>query len=85
LRHAQPFLRDRREACRFGEVSFFQRLPILNSVGLDKITDEELESEKSGRGLRYSFDIKRGTVTQEGSDAQTGKVLENKNEGPHPD
>ena len=51
-----------------------------------KITDEELENEKGGSGLRYSFDIKRGTVTQEvGVDAQTGKVLENKKEGSHPD
>ena len=51
-----------------------------------KITDEELEKEKGGTGLRYSFDIKRGTVTQEvGVEAQTGKVLENKKEGPHPD
>ena len=51
-----------------------------------KITDEELELEKGGSGLRYSFDIRRGTVTQEvGVDAQTGKVLENKKEGPHPD
>jgi uncharacterized membrane protein YkoI len=51
-----------------------------------KITDEELESEKGGSGLRYSFDIKRGTVTQEvGVDAQTGRVLENKKEGRHAD
>jgi uncharacterized membrane protein YkoI len=51
-----------------------------------KITDEELESEKGGSGLRYSVDIKQGAVTQEvGVDAQTGKVLENKKEGPHPD
>jgi uncharacterized membrane protein YkoI len=51
-----------------------------------KITDEELESEKGGSGLRYSFDIKRGAVTQEvGVDALTGKVLENKKEGQHPD
>lgn len=51
-----------------------------------KITDEELEKEKGGSGLRYSFDVKRGKVTQEvGVDAQTGKVLENAKEGPHPD
>jgi uncharacterized membrane protein YkoI len=51
-----------------------------------KITDEELEREKGGSGLRYSFDIKRGKVTQEvGVDAQTGKVLENAKEGPNPD
>jgi uncharacterized membrane protein YkoI len=51
-----------------------------------KITDEELEKEKGGSGLRYSFDIKHGTRTYEvGIDALTGKVLENKREGKHPD
>ena len=51
-----------------------------------KITDEELERERGGSGLRYSFDIKRGSITREvGVDAQTGKVLENKKEGPNPD
>ena len=50
------------------------------------ITDEELEHEKGGSGLRYSFDIKSGgNVYEVGVDAQTGKVLENKKEGPHPD
>jgi uncharacterized membrane protein YkoI len=53
-----------------------------------KITDEELEKEKGGSGLRYSFDIKRDktTKTQEvGVDAVTGKLLENATEGPNPD
>lgn len=51
-----------------------------------KITDEELEKEKGGSGLRYSFDIKAGAATYEvGVDAVTGKVLENTKEGPHPD
>jgi uncharacterized membrane protein YkoI len=51
-----------------------------------KITDEELEKEKGGTGLRYSFDILEGKVTQEvGVDAMTGKVLENKPEGANPD
>ena len=51
-----------------------------------KITDEELERENGGTGLRYSFDIRQGTVTHEvGVDAQTGKVLENKAEGTNPD
>ncbi len=51
-----------------------------------KITDEELEREKGGTGLRYSFDILQGKVTQEvGVDAKTGKVLENAPEGPNPD
>jgi uncharacterized membrane protein YkoI len=50
------------------------------------ITDEELEKEKGGSGLRYSFDVKSGKVTYEvGVDAQTGKVLENSEEGRHPD
>jgi len=48
------------------------------------ITDEELEREKGG--LRYSFDIKSGSAVYEvGVDARTGKVLENKKEGRHPD
>lgn len=51
-----------------------------------KITDEELEREKGGSGLRYSFDIQKGKVTQEvGVDAKTGKVLENDPEGPNSD
>lgn len=51
-----------------------------------KITDEELEKENGGSGLRYSFDIRQDKVTHEvGVDAQTGKVLENAPEGPNPD
>lgn len=51
-----------------------------------KIVDQELEREKGGSGLRYSFDIKKGKTTQEvGVDAKTGKVLENDPESAHPD
>ncbi len=51
-----------------------------------KITDEELEREAGGTGLRYSFDIKIGGSTQEvGVDARTGDVLENATEGKNPD
>ena len=51
-----------------------------------QITDQELEKEPGGSGLRYSFDIKSHDVTQEvGVDAKTGKVLEDKPEGPNPD
>lgn len=51
-----------------------------------KITDHELEREKGGSGLRYSFDIKAdGKVFEVGIDAVTGKVLENAAEGPNPD
>ncbi len=51
-----------------------------------KITDEELERESGGSGLRYSFDIKSGSATHEvGVDARTGRVLENAREGKNPD
>lgn len=51
-----------------------------------KITDRELEREKGGSGLRYSFDVKsRGTTYEVGIDAMTGKVLENDLEGNNPD
>lgn len=51
-----------------------------------KITDQELEKERGGTGLRYSFDINAGGKPYEvGVDARTGKILENKAEGAHPD
>jgi uncharacterized membrane protein YkoI len=51
-----------------------------------KITDQELEREHGGSGLRYSFDImSHGRVYEVGVDAKTGKVLEVKADGPHPD
>jgi uncharacterized membrane protein YkoI len=47
-----------------------------------KIIKEELEQEKGGSGLRYSFDIKSAKSTHEiGVDAKTGKLLENSVEG----
>ncbi|OYY91116.1 MAG: peptidase M4 [Sphingomonas sp. 28-66-16] len=50
------------------------------------ITDQELEKEKGGTGLRYSFDIKSdGKTFEVGVDARTGKVLENAAEGANPD
>jgi predicted small secreted protein len=51
-----------------------------------KITDKELEREKGGSGLRYSFDVlSQGVTFEVGVDAQTGAVLENGREGAHPD
>ncbi len=51
-----------------------------------KITDEELEKENGGTGLRYSFDIRSAATTYEvGVDAKTGTVLENAPEGKNPD
>ena len=50
------------------------------------ISDQELEKERGGTGLRYSFDIKNGAKTHEvGIDARTGRLLENSVEGPHAD
>jgi uncharacterized membrane protein YkoI len=50
------------------------------------ITDQELEKEGGGTGLRYSFDISnQGKTFEVGVDARTGKVLENKAEGSNPD
>ncbi len=51
-----------------------------------QITDQELENEGGGSGLRYSFDLRNGAKTYEvGVDAKTGRVLENKTEGRKPD
>ncbi len=50
------------------------------------ITDQELEKERGGSGLRYSFDIRAGGKTHEvGVDAKTGKLLESSIEGPDAD
>ena len=51
-----------------------------------KITDAELEKERGGSGLGYSFDITSGGKPYEvGIDAKTGKVLEYKVEGKRAD
>ena len=71
---------------KHAKIDIAQARAIALKVHPGTITDQELEKEKGGSGLRYSFDIKNGPVTQEvGVDASTGKVLENKKEGPHPD
>ena len=50
------------------------------------VTAEELERERGGSGLRYSFDIRTDSgVYEVGVDAQTGAVLENAREGAHAD
>jgi uncharacterized membrane protein YkoI len=51
------------------------------------ITAKELEREKGGSGLRFSFDIKSsdGRTYEVGVDAADGKVLENGPEGKNPD
>lgn len=50
------------------------------------ITDQELEEEKGGSGLRYSFDItSNGKPYEVGIDARTGAILENAVEGKRAD
>jgi uncharacterized membrane protein YkoI len=50
-----------------------------------KIVKEELEHERGGSGLRYSFDMRRGKYWREvGVDAMTGHVLESAREGASP-
>ena len=68
------------------KISLEQARTIALKAHSGKVIDEELEQEKGGSGLRYSFDIRQGKVTQEvGVDAKTGEVLENAPEGKNPD
>jgi uncharacterized membrane protein YkoI len=68
------------------KVSIEQARAIALKTVHGKITDQELEKEPGGSGLRYSFDIKVGAKTFEvGVDARSGAILENKVEGPNPD
>ena len=64
-------------------ISLDQAREIALKAYAGEVVDEELERERGGSGLRYSFDIKNGSVTHEvGVDAKTGQVLENKVERP---
>ena len=68
------------------KVTMEQATDIALKARPGKINDKELEREKGGTGLRYSFDVRNKGVTYEvGIDAQTGAVLENAREGAHPD
>jgi uncharacterized membrane protein YkoI len=74
------------EHAKAANVTIVQARAIALKAVPGKITDEELEKESGGSGLRYSFDIKTDGAKQEvGVDAKTGKVLENSIEGPHSD
>ena len=58
---------------------------IALKVFTGKIASEELEHEKGGSGLRYSFDIReKGGPHKVGVDAVMGKVPENSVEGSRP-
>jgi uncharacterized membrane protein YkoI len=74
------------ELAKDAQVTIDQARAIALKAVPGKITDQELEKERGGSGLRYSFDIKNGTKTYEvGVDARSGALLENKIEGRHPD
>jgi len=57
-------------------------LPEARAIALKafpgKITDEELEKEKGGSGLRYSFDIKKGGVTHEVAETALAQLAREK-------
>ena len=74
------------ELAKDAKVSIAEARAIALKAHPGKITDEELEREAGGTGLRYSFDIKSGSSTYEvGVDARTGRVLEKAKEGKNPD
>jgi uncharacterized membrane protein YkoI len=68
------------------KISIHQASEIALKARPGKITGRELEREKGGSGLRYSFDITSHKIKYEvGVDAQSGTLLENAREGAHPD
>ena len=70
----------------FAKISLAQARATALAARPGQITDQELEKERGGTGLRYSFDIKsKGKTFEIGVDARTGKVLENAAEASHPD
>jgi uncharacterized membrane protein YkoI len=60
------------------KINLTEARAIALKVFAGTIASEELEKEKGGSGLRYSFDIKNGSAMHEvGVDAKTGQILEN--------
>ena len=63
---------------KWAKISLPQAKMIALKTFPGKVVSLELEKEKGGSGLRYSFDIRQGKLVHEvGVDAKTGKVLEN--------
>jgi uncharacterized membrane protein YkoI len=83
---ARAFAFTTQQFANQAKVSLKEARQIAENTFHGKVVSEELEKEKGGSGLRYSFDIRRGNVTQEvGVDAITGKVIEDSREGPNAD
>jgi uncharacterized membrane protein YkoI len=82
---ATPALKGHQFAAE-AKVSLAQARTIALKARPGQITDQELERERGGSGLRYSFDVRSARLVYEvGVDAKTGKVLEVSREGAHPD
>jgi uncharacterized membrane protein YkoI len=83
---ANVFAYSGQELAKEANLGIEQARAIALKAHPGKIIDQELERERGGSGLRYSFDIRVSKIAFEvGVDAMTGAVLENKAEGPHPD
>ena len=68
------------------KITMAEAMTIALKTRPGRITDRELEHERGGSGLRYSFDIRaNGHAYEVGVDAATGAVLENSSEGKNPD
>ena len=68
------------------KIKMSEALVLASKARPGTVTDRELEREKGGSGLRYSFDVvSQGRTYEVGIDAMTGKVLENAPEGKNPD
>ena len=81
---AQAFTGE--ELANKAKITILQARQIALKAHPGKITDEELEQEEGGSGLRYTFEIRSPKGTQEvGVDAATGAVLQNQTEGKTPD
>lgn len=86
LASTQAFALTGAQFSKEAKITLHQAQKIALRAFPGKITDEELEKEGGGSGLRYSFDIQKGKIVHEvGVDAITGKVLENNQEGKNPD
>ena len=74
------------ELANKAKITILQARQIALKAHPGKITDEELEREDGGSGLRYAFEIRSGKATREvGVDAVTGQVLQNQTAGKTPD
>ncbi len=82
---APPAALAKTGATHKAKISMSQARAIARKSFHGKIVKAELEHERGGSGLRYSFDMRRGNAWREvGIDASTGRVLENSPESANP-